>query len=216
MTQETKILLIIGLVTLVVTILGVFLLNKSSTGSPNSGPVDQNILIREDSYQTASASAKVTVVEFGDFQCPACAASYPVVEEIIKTYPDKVNFVFRHFPLTIHKNAVVASQAVEAAGEQGKFWEMQAILYKNQTDWGESNNPREYFEKYAKELGLQVDQFKQVLDQEKYKDKILRDYADGVSLGVNSTPSFFINGVKINLVSYDQLKQQVEKNLNSN
>lgn len=216
MTQETKILLIIGLVTLAITILGVFLLNKSSTGSPNSGPVDQKILIREDSYQTASVSAKVNLVEFADFQCPACAASYPIVEEIMKEYPDKVNMVFRHFPLTFHKNAVVAALAVEAASEQGKFWEMQAILYKNQTEWSEVDNPKEYFEKYAKELGLKADQFKEVLAQEKYKDKILRDYADGVSLGVNSTPSFFINGVKINLASYDQLKQQVEKNLNSN
>lgn len=211
MTQEAKILISIGLITLAVFVGGIVFLGRS--GSPSStvlSSVDTQLLVREDSYKISTDQALVTVVEFADFQCPACASAQPLVKQLMKDYSASVNFVFRHFPLPQHQNAIAAALAAEAAGEQGKFWEMQDLLFENQSEWSESDHPTEIFNKYAQELGIN-NNFTKAVDDQKLKDKILRDQNDGHSLGVNSTPTFFVNGKKID--NYSQLKEIIEEEL---
>jgi protein-disulfide isomerase len=135
-------------------------------------------------------------------------------------YQGKVKFVWRYFPLPGHKNSVIATQAAEAAGEQGKFWEMNDKLFENQHLWGnEQNLPSEQdanamFVQYAQEIGLNTEQFRQAIESKKFTDKIQRDQRDGQALGVNSTPTFFLNGKKSpGIPTYQQLKQMIEAEL---
>src|SRR6266699_3668336 len=150
MTNEAKILGGIGLVTIIIVIAAAFMFGgKSSSDKQQAVSVDQQkLLIRKNSHELKANGAKVTVVEFGDFQCPACGASYPIVEQILQDYKGKINFVFREYPLPVHPNAPVAAEAAEAAGAQGKFFDMYNLLYSNQKDWGESNKPMDYILKY--------------------------------------------------------------------
>ncbi len=210
MTQETKVLFGIGGITVAILLGAVFFLSKTPPISGNGSVVDNNLLIKENSWKIATDSAKVTIVEFGDYQCPACGASYPVIEQILKDYPKKVNFVFRHFPLPLHLNSLEAAEAAEAAGEQGKYWQMHELLYKNQSDWSESKAVLEIFINYAKELGLNIDLFKSSMSSNKFIDKINSDKNDGTSLGINSTPTFFVNGTRLNNWSYNEFKKYIE------
>lgn len=216
MTQELKILLGIGLATLALIVGGVFLLSKTSTPTTNQLTSDQEkLLIRPDSRQTASESAKVKVVEFADYQCPACAQADPILKQIMKEYTGKVNFVFRHFPLPQHKNALISAEAAEAAGDQGKFWEMTSKLYENQGQWSESDKALEIFVGYAQELGLDTNKFQQDVKDNKFSAKIQRDKSDGEAIGVNATPTFFINGEKITGVpSLADFKTKIDNLLN--
>lgn len=137
----------------------------------------------------------VTLVEYGDFQCPACAAYFPVVEQVVNKYSEDITFQFRHFPLvSIHPNAFAASRAAEAASKQGKFWEMYDKLYANQQDWSNNSNPMSIFETYAKQLGLNEDQFKKDFASSAVNNAIKADEAEGKKLGVQATPTFVLNG----------------------
>lgn len=215
MNQETKVLLGLGILTLVVIIGGVLIFGNSSSNQPKlAKKVDEKILIRENSTKITSPSAKVTLVEFSDFQCPACGAAHPTVKQIIEENKEKVNFVYRHFPLSQHKNSRIAAEAAEAAGEQGKFFEMGDLLFTNQTQWSESNNPIDIFVNYAKQLNLDTDKFKKAVEGNKFENKIQGDENDGNTLGVDSTPTFFINGEKVtDLNSFSDLKIKVDQQL---
>ncbi len=142
--------------------------------------------------------AKVTVVEFGDYQCPACKAEDPVVKQIIEEYKSNpnFNFVFLNFPLPQHANAQIAAEAAEAAGEQGKFWEMRSKLYETQADWSNLADPLDKFISYAKEFSLDTDKFKEAIQQKKFQSIIAADQQKGVEVGVSGTPTFYINGEK--------------------
>lgn len=214
MNQEVKVLTSIGIITIAFLLGAVFFFSNSNSPNKNEQKtVDNNLLIKENSSKIATDSAKVTIVEFGDYQCPACKAAFPIVKQILNDYSGRVNFVFRHFPLPQHKNGFIASEAVEAAGEQGKYWEMHNLMYENQQEWEESNNPIDIFLKYATKLNLNPDQFKSSITQGKYKQKINDDKGDGVKLGVNSTPTFYINGEKLNGFSYNEFKRLIDSNL---
>ncbi len=210
MTQEAKVLLGIGIVTIAILVGAVFFLNQTTPVS-TKGPVDEKLLIKNDSNKIASDSAKVTIVEFGDYQCPACRAAFPNVNRVLKDYSGKVNFVFRHFPLPQHQNALSAAEAAEAAGEQGKYWQMHDLLYENQPEWSESADPLGIFSKYAASLNLNVEQFKNFVSTNKYHDKILSDKSDGEKLGINSTPTFYINGIKLPGYSYEDFKSRIDE-----
>lgn len=173
-----------------------------------------DMAITSTDYQT-NASASATLVEYSDFQCPACASYQELVRQLKKDLGSKVNIVYRHFPLRqIHKNAQLAGQAAEAANMQGKFWEMHDLLFENQLAWAELDNPMGEFEKYASELKLDVEKFKTDTQSTNAKDKVDADYAQGLRFLVNSTPSFFLNGVKMtNPASYETFKQLVEAKL---
>lgn len=211
MKQEAKLLLGFGVVTVGILIGAVFLLSgSSSTPTTSDIKADPKILVKNDSNKIGSPSAKIVLVEFSDYQCPACGAAYPIIKQIINGYKDKVLFVYRNFPLPTHQNSKIAAEAAEAAGAQGKYWQMHDMLFENQSTWS-SSNPLDMFTEYAKSIGLDTDKFKKDVEGNKYSDKIQADINDGVSLGVNSTPTFYLNGEKVTgLTSFNDLKSKID------
>src|SRR3989344_9382158 len=196
----------IGAVTLLIIAVAVFF--ATNTSKPKD--VSSQNLVKEDSNTLGSKEAKVVIVEFSDFECPACRAANPIVKEITKEYGDKILFAYRHFPLVAtHKYALKAAEAAEAAGEQGKFWEYLDILFENQ-----ENLKTDDLKKYAQDLGLDIKKFEEALNSGKFKDKVTSDMDDGENLGVSSTPTFFINEqMHKGVLPYDQFKELIEKEL---
>ena len=142
-------------------------------------------------------TGSITLVEFSDFQCPACLAVQEPLKEILNKFDGKVEFVYRHFPLTtIHKNAQVAAQAAEAAGLQGKFFPMHDKLFATQSSWAGTSDPRETFVTYATELGLDKDKFLSDVDSQAVKDAVGVDMLASSRYALTGTPTFFVNGVK--------------------
>ena len=199
MGKEAKILIAVAAV-VAVGVSTLILVNGKDTSevAPKAGG---DTLVREDSYQT-NKGAPVTVVEFGDYQCPACAAAQPQLEQIKAQYGAKVNVVFRHFPLSdIHPNAKNSAEAAEAAGAQGKFYEMTNALYQQQQQWSAAQNPTNVFVTIAQGLGLDVNQFRSDIESNRFLDKINRDLADANGLKLQATPTFFVNGTQVEDVS---------------
>ena len=153
--------------------------------------------ISDTDWTDGNKQAKVILVEYSDFQCPACAAYYPVVKEVVKEYGDRIEFVYRHFPLSQHKNALPAAYASEAAGKQNKFWEMHDVLFEKQTEWESETNPTDLFSKYAESMGLNVDQFKTDMNSSEVRNKVESDLNGGNAANIDHTPTFFINGKEI-------------------
>lgn len=214
MSAESKFFIGVGFVTLMLVIAGVFFLG-SQKPKENNPKIDQGSILSEAKHTIGDSGAPVSVVEFGDFQCPACAAAAPIVKTIIEKNRDKVYFVFRHYPLANHKNARDAARAAEAAGSQGKFFEMHDMLYERQKEWAESDKPKEIFEKYASDIGLDLDKFKN--DFGVGAENINADFALGNKSGVNSTPTFFINGQKYpGVISQDQFQGIINQTSASN
>jgi protein-disulfide isomerase len=146
------------------------------------------------------ADSKVVFIEYGDYQCPGCGAAYQPVKNVMERYKDTVAFVFREFPLTsIHPNARAASAAAEAAGLQGKYWEMHDLLYENRAGWSELNTSERLttFSDYATSAGLDVPRFTTDLTSEAISKKITFDTALGKKAGVSGTPTFYVNGKDI-------------------
>lgn len=154
--------------------------------------------VTQGDHVRGNLSGSVTLVEFGDFQCPACAAYEPIVRQVASDNADSLKLVFKHFPLTqIHQNALLSARASEAAANQGKFWEMHDMLYDNQKEWGGALSARDLIFGYAQKLGLNMEQFETDIESEVILEKVTADYKEGVSLGVQGTPTFFVNGKKI-------------------
>lgn len=142
--------------------------------------------------------AVVTLVEYADFQCPACAAYQPIVNQLAEAFPEDLKIVSRHFPLrAIHRHAQIASQAAEAAGAQGMFWEMADLLYEKQSEWANVRDPRSLFVEYADELALNTEEFETYMNSDEAKNRVNADYDGGFAAGINSTPTFYLNGEKI-------------------
>lgn len=161
--------------------------------------------------KVGSDSAKIKIVEFGDFQCPACASAADAFEGLKKEKDLQISF--RHFPIiSSHANAEISSYAAEAAGNQDKFWEMYDILYSRQTEWANSNSAKDIFISYAQELKLDVEKFKKDIDSDGVKVTVQRDYNDALELGVNSTPTFYINNRKVTgALSAAQWQEELKK-----
>ncbi len=136
--------------------------------------------------------APVTLVEYADYQCPYCGEAHPVIKRLQKSLGKKLRFVFRNFPLThSHPYALLAAQAAEAAALQGKFWKMHDVIFENQDQLEPDVLPR-----WAREIGLDVNQFAKAVSEGRVTKRIEEDYASGLESGVDGTPSFFINGIK--------------------
>lgn len=207
MNTEIKIIGGITILTLAILFGAVFFFSRSDTQTV----VDNALLIRDDSWRIASSEAKLTIVEFADFQCPACAVAQPTVKQAEAEYQGRVSFVFRHFPLSQHRNGFSAAKASEAAGEQGKFFEMGSLLYQNQIEWEELSNPESKFLSYAQSLNLDVEKFKASYNSDKFNSKINQDIADGNSVGVRGTPTFFFNGQQYKgRLDYPSFKAAIE------
>lgn len=164
------------------------------------------IISTDDDPATGPVSAPVTIVEFTDFQCPACAAMHPVLEEVLKSYGDRVRFVVRDFPLQQHEWAKKAAEAANAAKAQGKFFEYAALLFKRQKALDVPS-----LKKYASEIGLDRAKFDAELDKGVYAAEVKHDMNDGEIYGVGSTPSIFINGVLLKTLSAEGLREAIDR-----
>ena len=147
----------------------------------------------ESMHIRGNANAPVTLEEFGDFQCPPCGSISGFLDELVKEYDPHLRIVFRNFPLEMHEHARAAAVAAEAAGLQGRFWEMHDVLYREQATWSKAGNARELFESYAGMIGLNLDQFKKDVEGEKARARVDSDRERANSLGVKITPDVFIN-----------------------
>jgi protein-disulfide isomerase len=159
-------------------------------------PESQSVPAKGDTQSAhirGNPDAPVTLEEFADFQCPPCGQFAPFAEELLKEYDSRLRVVFRNYPLAGHEHAREAALAAEAAGLQGKFWEMHDTLYREQETWSKAPNARELFESYAGTIGLDVDQFKREMDGDKARERVDSDHALADSLGIKVTPTLFIN-----------------------
>ncbi|MEN8185264.1 MAG: thioredoxin domain-containing protein [Myxococcota bacterium] len=163
----------------------------------------------KDSPVLGSEDAKIQIVEFSDFQCPFCSRVWPTLQKVREEYGDQVQLVFKHLPLRIHPNAPGAHAAAEAAHRQGKFWEMHDAIFANQRDLSS-----EAYEKYARDLGLDVEKFKADSASEAVKKRVEADSSEAASLGVSGTPSFFINGRYLSGAQpYEEFKKRIDEEL---
>lgn len=156
-----------------------------------------------------SPEATVTLVEYSDFQCPACAAFQPVLKEILAPYGDRIKFEYKHYPLPIHPYAQQAAIAAEAAGQQGKFFEFHDALFEKQAEWTKSATPVAFFNAYAKELGLDEGKFKQHQKSSLLRDAVRSDLQEAQELGLTGTPTFYLNGEKMEVTSYEDFIAQI-------
>lgn len=192
-------------------------LNKEQSAGPNGqavgtpAPVSTVDHVRYAGGATSSTTAKVTLLEYSDFQCPACEAYYPVVEHVLASTTVPVEFVYRHFPLPQHANAPITAQASEAAALQGKFWEMYGLIFANHAEWTELADPTDVLAGYAQRVGLNVPKFKADLTSQAVKDMVLADVKADNKLGLFQTPTFFVNGKMIqNPQSYEQFNSVLQ------
>ncbi len=183
-----------AIIAVIVVLFGGILLFK---GDKANAPTSSSA--KPTSHIMGSDSSGVTLVEYGDYQCIFCGQYYPVVKEISEKYKGQIIFQFSNLPLSeVHRNAFAAARAAEAAGLQNKYWEMHDLLYENQSTWSESNKAQDYFDQYARQLGLNLETFKKDASSSKVNDFINADLAAFNKLGLRkSTPTFVLNGKQI-------------------
>jgi protein-disulfide isomerase len=145
-----------------------------------------------------SSGAAITLIEFGDYQCPTCAAFSPVVNQVLRQHADQVRLEFHYYPLgSIHRNAMAAAIAAESAAEQNRFWEMHDLLFERQPSWANAPDPKAEFLAYAKQVGLDVDKFSQSMNSPAVQQKVLEDLNRAQRLNLNEVPTFFVNGYRL-------------------
>lgn len=221
MKREAILLLIIAALVIVGAFVGMRWYQQSNQTKQATQPsVNMEAMVRPDSPSMGPSDAKVTVVEFLDPECESCAAFAPEVKKILKEFEGQTRLVIRYMPF--HKNARLAASYMEAAGEQGKYWEMQEKMFVNQSQWGEIHgapapvnrpDPEVLFKKWAGELGLNVEQLSASAAEKKHQDKIDRDFADGRSLGVRRTPTIFVNGKELFRLNPNDLRSMIAAEL---
>jgi protein-disulfide isomerase len=191
--------------------------NTSSPSAVNTAP-RQPTPGAPNPYSRGGQNAPITLEEFSDFQCPACGGLEPGLRKVVKDYGERVKLVFRNFPLPMHRYAFFAAQAAEAAGQQGKFWEMHDMLYDNQDEWSKSMEPRVQLDSYATRLGLDVQRFKTDMERQDLTERIKADILRGNSLGVRGTPTVYLNGRELvpgKLVTEEELRREIDAALGS-
>lgn len=229
MRKEIKILAAIAVVVVIAAIVGANYYRSSiqseriTAGNNNTNKqaaaANAEQLMRPDSPTLGAADAPVTIVEFLDPECESCAAFSPIVKKILKEYDGKVRLVIRYMPL--HPNSLSAATFTEAAGEQGKYWQAQEMLFQKQPEWGTKHGPSSgapadinaLFKKYAAELGLDTNKMDSAFAANRYAAKLERDKKDGQSLGVRQTPTFFVNGRRLARLGESDLKALINEEL---
>ena len=184
----------------------------TSSTAPEETFAEANTLNSTD-HLTWSKNKKHILTEYSDLQCPACAQFYQYIKgtlETNKTITNNITFVYRHFPLQQHKHGTKAAYVAEAAGMQGKFYEMVDLQFVNQAEWQDLGNPDEYFEGLAKQLKLDIEKYRADIKSDTVKSKVNADLQSGRSVKVNSTPTFFLDGKKVQIVSLEQFKKLLE------
>ena len=217
MKHDTKKFLGVGAAALTILAIGAIIsMNAGNLNTTKNNKVDEKLLSHADSHSTANGpyDYKINLVEFGDYECPGCAFMHQVLQQILSEYPRKISLVYRNY--LIHKTSKSATLAAEAAGEQGKFWEMHDKLYENQQIWSKKEERADIFAEYAKELGLDMDKFNKSLTDQKMEDRINLDQADYTALQIQPphTPTIFINGIEYTGdLSYPAFKAAIEEAL---
>lgn len=206
LTDESKFFIGILAVTLVLLGGAMWLLSKPE--KPVILPKDT--LITSSTHTIGNPNAKTYLVEFSDFECPACGAFEPAVEKLLTTYPDTLLFAYRHFPLSQHPQGKPAAIAAEAAALQGKFWEMHHVLFANQSSLSDA-----LYGDLAKQVGLNLEVFQKDRKESSVSASIDADTASGNTIGINATPTFFLNGTKLVLNQPEDLTRAVETSLSS-
>jgi len=195
-------------------LIAITLFAVSSGGAGTTQEIGEN-----DRWVLGNKDATVSLVEYSDFQCPFCSNAAAMVDELMKNRGDKVQFAYRHFPLkSIHKNSLLASQATESAGEQGKFWEMNKILFERQSEWSglSWDDAKKKFVGYSKELDLDASKFAKDMLSQEIEDRVNDAYDYAVHHGLNSTPTFYLNGKKIETPrSYKELEELIDSQANA-
>jgi protein-disulfide isomerase len=214
MTRSARIGIISGAIAGAIVLIVAIAVVLRITTAP-SGPATRDVttaeitpFTRDDTHILGQAGrSKVTVVEFLDFECEACGAFYPYVEQLREDYAGEVTFAFRFFPLPGHGNAQNAAAAVEAAAQQDQLDPMYQRMFETQSEWGErgTDSQADRFRGYAEDLNLDMTQYDRDVASSGVQDRIQRDFNDGTALGVLSTPSFFVDGELVQLTSYDDL-----------
>lgn len=176
-----------------------------------------SVPVTDADWSIGSSTSQVTLLEYGDFQCPACGAYHPALKQLLAERGDSVRFVFRQFPLiTIHPNAMPSALASEAAGKQGKFWEMHDMLYEKQSEWSNESSAEQRFVEYAGKLGLDTSKFINDYRSDVLEKKVNDQYNSGRHSGVLGTPTFYLNGDKIESPNnYDELKKLIDDKIAS-
>ena len=157
-------------------------------------------------HRQGPASAPYTLLEYGDYQCPSCKQVLPLIKKLEIHFGDKLQFIFRNFPLEQHEFAEMAAETAEFAAEHGKFWEMHDLLYKQQDHFSE-----ELFPKLASQLGLDPAALAEALDSSKYAGKVQADITSGEEAGVQATPTFYVNGAQTEAFDFDSLVAEIEQ-----
>ena len=178
---------------------------------------NEGVVIKEN--VKGNPTATVTLVEYSDFQCPACAGFQPLVKSALEQFGDNLRFEYKHFPLflanpNMHKNSVKAALAAEAAGQQGKFFEYSDKLFENQKEWENLAVPEPVFVKYAAELDLDTEQFKRQMKSSILRDRIYREFREGAGKNITGTPTFFLNGRKMVFNSVEGFTGQIMNAIN--
>ena len=203
---------IFKLVAVVILGLGIFGIWKFVSAPADPVAEGSALDITDKDWVKGKSDAPVTLIEYTDFQCPACAAYYPIVKQLSDEMGDQLRLVVRHYPLvTIHKNALSGSRAAEAAGRQGKYWDMYDLLFVHQAEWSLAEDPlKSILPAYAGQIGLDVDKFRADMVDSTLDDKITTDRQTGNDLKITGTPSFFLNGKLIkNPTSIEDFKKVI-------
>ncbi|MEV0084750.1 thioredoxin domain-containing protein [Saccharopolyspora sp. NPDC050642] len=187
----------------------------AESSPPVAGAVPAEVLVHPDSHHlSTSADGKVTLVEFLDFECEACGAAYPALEQLRQDYGGRINYVVRYFPVPSHRNAELAARAAESAAVQGEFEPMYQALFENQRLWGEKQESQEeLFLDYARNIGLDMDRFRADLNNPATAERVRKDQLDGLAAGVEGTPTFFLNGEQFTPNSYQELTNAIDAEL---
>jgi protein-disulfide isomerase len=188
------------------------LLLYAFTGAAASEP-SKSAQPNADDISYGPADAQLSVIEYSDFECPFCAQYAAWLSTLRERYGDRVQFVYRFFPLANHKYATIAAKVAYAASLQGKFWEMHDLLFQNQTEWSESDDPRPFFDSYAQELGLDLDTFHKDADAQSTTDFIKQQAAEGKKAGVTHTPWFVIGDKSVLPRSLEQFDKAIQEAL---
>jgi protein-disulfide isomerase len=215
MKKQSYILTSISAALLAIALGGAFIYNKTQNEKRVLQEQDQarkSLLLRSDNHSLGPVSAKVTLVEFFDPECETCRAIYPGIKDLIKYYEGQVRLVVRYMPF--HPNSHKAATALEAAAEQGRFWELLTVMFERQPEWADHHTPKpELVTLYAKELGLNMEKFKVSSAKPEHRNRIESDQADGRTLGVTGTPTFFVNGRILLQLGFGPLKQLIDEEL---
>lgn len=221
MDKQKIIYTVIGIAGIVIFLVGAYF--ATNQNSPTQAEDDtfyaEAATIKETDQTKWATDSAVVLTEYSDLQCPACASFHPIINALSQDpeITQNATFIYRHFPLvTIHKNALAASYASEAAGNQGQFYEMVDILFERQADWENANNAREIFTGYAQELGLDTAQFEQDMESDAVVQKVQADQQSGTAVGVAGTPTFYLNGRRVRPGSVEEFSALIKEAIANN